>query len=143
MTPRTEIFSPVYMESFEEEGRSGGLASGVQSLLYVFSLIIDRVAPVSTSMVVSTLLSTSMVVSTLLSYRDFDRHGPRRRGVVESVLRVHGLVRMCRLELVIPGFSSNASCRLLVTGLLAADGCKMTDLPAVVASGGLELADGG
>ena len=62
------------------------------------------------------------------SYGDFNRRGPHSRVVVESVLRVHGLVRMCHLELVIPGFSSNASCRLLVTGLLAADGCKMTDL---------------
>ena len=57
MTPRTEIFSPVYVESFAGEGRSGGLASGVQSLFYVSSLMIDRVAPVS---------STSMVVLALL-----------------------------------------------------------------------------
>ena len=40
-------------------GTERGLASGVQSLSYVFLLIIDRVAPVSTSMVVSALLSVT------------------------------------------------------------------------------------
>ena len=77
------------------------------------------------------------------SYRDFDRLGSLSRGVVESVLRIHGLVRMCRFELVILGLSTNASCRSLVTGILAADRCKVTDLLAVVTSGGLELAGGG
>ena len=61
ITPRTEIFSPVYVESLAEEGRRGGLASGVQSLSYVFLLIIDRVALVSTSMVVSALLSVTEI----------------------------------------------------------------------------------
>ena len=77
-------------------------------------------------------------------YRDFDRGrgGPCSGGVVETTHHVHGLVCMHRLELVIPGFSPTASCRPLVTGLLAADGCKVTDLPAVVANGGLELAGG-
>ena len=73
------------------------------------------------------------------SYRDFDRHGPHSRGVVESTqcprIRPHvppqagasGILPQCEL----PTSGHGPSCS------------RMTDLLAVVTSGSLELAGGG